>query len=88
MLDSEKKTFEGENFWEFRAFVAIHKSFLHEKFFFTNMQKFSPTKVSHYTVSWWRQEIMGCTQPTHSAHELQFSTVQRTLGLHRNNIGI
>ena len=72
------------NFFFFHQFTKVFSM----KIFFTNSLKFSPTKVSRYTASWWRQEITGCTQSTHSAHELQFSTVQRTLGLHHNNIGI
>ena len=51
-------TFEEENFHEFRGFVAIRESFLREiwdvAFFGTaqasNLQKFSPSKVSRYTV--------------------------------------
>ena len=27
---SREKTFKGENFCEFRSFVAVHKSFLHK----------------------------------------------------------
>ena len=30
---------------------AIHESFLRKYHFFTNLQKFSPSKVSHYTVA-------------------------------------
>jgi len=36
------KIFEGENFQEFRGFVAKPESFLRENRIFTNLQKFSP----------------------------------------------
>ena len=61
---TQQETFEGENFREFQGFVAIcgrflHKiwgrgifceSFLFKNLFSTNSRKFSPTKVSCYTV--------------------------------------
>ena len=69
----QRETFEGENFCEFRSFVTIRESLLHEiwgrgilwcaarvsnprkfspqkSYFFTNLRKFSPLKVSRYTV--------------------------------------
>ena len=49
MLDSEKKTFEGENFWEFRAFVAIHV-FSMKKFFSPICKSFLPRSFPLYGV--------------------------------------
>ena len=61
---TRQETFEGENFRKFQGFVAVCKRFLHEiwgcgifcesflyeNLFSTNSRKFSPTKVSCYTV--------------------------------------
>ena len=46
----QRETFEGENFREFRGFVAIHESFLRENLISAKSRKFSPSKVSHHTV--------------------------------------
>ena len=65
-IPHSRKLFKGENFHEFRGFVvvresflrplvrqkrAIRKIFIRKNHIFTNSRKFSPSKVSRYTVT-------------------------------------
>ena len=66
-------TFEGENFREFRSFVAIRESFFHEIWEHDvlwcskseqSVQNFSPSKVSRYTVQR-LSNLLSFISPTH-----------------------
>ena len=79
MAAKKRETFEGENFHEFRGFVANLESFLKYggvasfgsttkqsakifsmRIFFTNLRRFSPAKVSHYSVSNFTHYMQNC----------------------------